>query len=255
MDSSGKEIDRELLPYIRFTRWINPETGRIPLVAPSPQDPKPESHPKTSPFHKTLQSQQTIPSYVHFTPPTKTSHLGLLPWWGLLLRVCLFFGPYQILNSLVLNPSCCYINRAGSESLPGGVKISGAFLIHPYCWGSKPIGSETIVEREKTIVHMRWDFVNPLAIGGIDSTLINPVAPGAPSLAKLGCSRLLVTVASLDMLRDRGVSYYEAVKKSGWKGDIEMIEVEGENHAFHIMNSGTQSSENLIKHLASFLSN
>ncbi|KAJ9154339.1 hypothetical protein P3X46_027688 [Hevea brasiliensis] len=132
------------------------------------------------------------------------------------------------------------VMQAGSESLPGGVKISGAFLTHPYFWGSKPIGSETIVERENTIVHMRWDFVNPLAIGGIDSPLINPVAPGAPSLAKLGCSRLLVTVASLDMLRDRGVSYYEAVKKSGWKGDIEMIEVEGENHAFHIMNSGTQ---------------
>ena len=39
--------------------------------------------------------------------------------------------------------------RAGVESLHGGVKLVGAFLTHPYFWGSKPIRSEPIEGHEK----------------------------------------------------------------------------------------------------------
>ncbi|KAI3459427.1 hypothetical protein Pfo_016090 [Paulownia fortunei] len=38
--------------------------------------------------------------------------------------------------------------RAGSESLPGNVKIVGAILSHPYFWGSNPIGSEPKAEKD-----------------------------------------------------------------------------------------------------------
>ncbi|GLT99748.1 hypothetical protein SLE2022_171660 [Rubroshorea leprosula] len=71
---------------------------------------------------------------------------------------------------------------------------------------------------------------------GIDSPMINPVAPGAPSLAGLGCSKLLVGVSWKDILWSRGISFYNAVKESGWKGEAELIEVKGEGHAFHIVN-------------------
>ncbi|XWS13606.1 hypothetical protein CRYUN_Cryun36dG0052300 [Craigia yunnanensis] len=124
--------------------------------------------------------------------------------------------------------------RAGSEALNGGIKITGA---HPYFWGSKPDGSETknIEEREKIPTYTIWQFVYPEAPGGIDNPMVNPVIPGAPSLAGLGCSRLLVSVAEKDALRDRGILYYNAVKGSGWKGELELIEVEGEDHAFQIL--------------------
>ncbi|XP_044500550.1 2-hydroxyisoflavanone dehydratase-like [Mangifera indica] len=144
--------------------------------------------------------------------------------------------------------------RAGQESLPGGVKIFGAFLTHPYFWGSKPIGSEIGgPEREKLAPHAVWNYLYPMAPGGVDNPMINIVAPEAPSLAQLGCRRLLVSVAELDVLRDRGVLYHNAVKESGWKGEVELVEVVGEDHAFHILKYETENATKLIRLLASFL--
>lgn len=144
--------------------------------------------------------------------------------------------------------------RAGAESLPGGVKISAAYLTHPYFWGSKPIGSEPSVEREKMLPALVWEFAYPGAPGGIDNPMVNPLVPGAPSLAGLGTSRMLVTVAGNDhLLRDRGVAYYDAVVESGWKGEAVLVEVEGETHAFHILEFGTEKASHFIKRVAAFL--
>ncbi|GAV74790.1 Abhydrolase_3 domain-containing protein, partial [Cephalotus follicularis] len=144
--------------------------------------------------------------------------------------------------------------RAGAEGLHGGVKILGTYLTHPYFWGSKIVGEEKSEEHEKLLPFLVWGFVYPSAPGGIDNPMLNPVGPGAPSLAGLGCSRLLVSVAEKDELRDRGIWYCDAVKESGWNGEVELIEVKGEDHAFHILNYGTDNANNLIQCLASFLS-
>ncbi|KAJ7980082.1 2-hydroxyisoflavanone dehydratase [Quillaja saponaria] len=118
--------------------------------------------------------------------------------------------------------------RAGVESLSSGVKITGAFISGSYFWGSKPIGSESVAGHEQGNGILLWNIVYPDAPGGIDNPMINPVVAGAPSLAGLGCSKLLVVVTGKDGLRERGVLYYEAVKKSGWKGEVELFEVEDE---------------------------
>ncbi|GMI71932.1 hypothetical protein like AT1G47480 [Hibiscus trionum] len=119
--------------------------------------------------------------------------------------------------------------RAGSEGLNNGVEIKGAFLTHPYFWGSNPIGSETkdVKRREKLVMSTMWQLVYPEAPGGIDNPMLNPVVEGGGSLGGLGCSRLLVSVAEKDWVRDRGISYYNAVKESGWKGELELVDVEG----------------------------
>ncbi|XP_020216939.1 2-hydroxyisoflavanone dehydratase [Cajanus cajan] len=122
----------------------------------------------------------------------------------------------------------------------------------PYFWGSTPIGSEP--NEGATHLHARvWNFVYPCAAGGTDDPAINPLAPDAPSLASLGCSKLLVCVAGKDALRDRGVWYYEAVNNSGWQGQVEVFELEDEDHAFHIYNTHTQNANSMITRLASFL--
>ncbi|KAJ7980078.1 2-hydroxyisoflavanone dehydratase [Quillaja saponaria] len=143
--------------------------------------------------------------------------------------------------------------RAGVESLSGGVKIIGAFLFCPYFWGSKPIGSESVAGHEQSLPSLLWNFVYPDATGGNDSPMINPSVPGAPSLAGLGCSKLLVLITGKDELRDRGVSYFESVKKSGWEGEVELFEVEDEDHCFHFFHPETENAKNVIKRLASFL--
>ncbi|KAF3457171.1 hypothetical protein FNV43_RR01828 [Rhamnella rubrinervis] len=143
--------------------------------------------------------------------------------------------------------------RAGKESLHGGVKILGALLTHPHFWSSKPVGTESIEGHENAAPYVVWNFVYPTAPGGIDNPMINPLSPEAPSLQGLGCSRLLVSVAEEDLLRDRGVWYVEGVKKSGWIGDVELVDVEGEGHAFQILRPGTENANKLIKRLADFL--
>lgn len=82
--------------------------------------------------------------------------------------------------------------------------------------------------------------------------MINPMSPGAPSLAGLGCSRVLVAVAEKGELRDRGVSYYEELRKSTWEGEVELVQADGD-HGFHILHFESENANHLIKHLASFL--
>ncbi|KAE8717600.1 2-hydroxyisoflavanone dehydratase [Hibiscus syriacus] len=145
--------------------------------------------------------------------------------------------------------------RAGSEGLHNGVKIKGAFLTHSYFWGSKPVGSEMkdVEEREKVAMTTMWHLAYPEAPGGVDNPMMNPLAAGAPSLARLDCSRLLVSVAGKDLLRDREILYYNAVKESGWQGELELVDFEDEDHAFHILAYESENAQKLIKRLASFI--
>jgi acetyl esterase/lipase len=98
-----------------------------------------------------------------------------------------------------------------------------------------------------------WNFVYPDAVGGIDNPLINPLADDAPSLDTIGCPKMLIFVAGKDDLRDRGIWYYDAVKKSGWKGEVELVHVEGEEHCFQIYHPETQNSIDMVNRIASFL--
>ncbi|KAF8388036.1 hypothetical protein HHK36_026702 [Tetracentron sinense] len=116
--------------------------------------------------------------------------------------------------------------RAGAHGLLYNSKILGAFLIES--------GSLFILYRAVV-------------------TMINPVGPEAPSLAMLGCSRVLVCVAGKDILRDRDRLYCDALRKSGWEGEVELYEVEGEDHCYHIFNLASENSALMIKRLALFL--
>ncbi|XP_021911526.1 2-hydroxyisoflavanone dehydratase-like [Carica papaya] len=141
--------------------------------------------------------------------------------------------------------------RAGNEGLSGGVKIEGTWLAQPFFWASSAIG----VEPEKRLPAKVWNVVWPSAPGGVDNPMINPVGEGCrKELAGLGCSRLLVCVAEKDTFRERGVLYCDAVKESGWEGEVEFFEVKGEDHGFHIFHPYTVNSKAMIKRLASFLS-
>ncbi|KAM4116055.1 hypothetical protein ACB094_02G021400 [Castanea mollissima] len=141
--------------------------------------------------------------------------------------------------------------RAGVESLPCGVKILGAYLAHSYFWGSKPIGAEPKEGHEKSLPYLFWNFAYPSVTGGVDNPMVNPEGPGAPSLAGLGCDRMLVCVAVKDLMKDRAVWYFDMVRKSGWKGDVELFEVEEEDHIFHICNIVTQNAQAMVKRMGS----
>nr|XP_009619335.2 2-hydroxyisoflavanone dehydratase-like [Nicotiana tomentosiformis] len=136
--------------------------------------------------------------------------------------------------------------RSGLESLNGGVKILGSILCFPYFLSSSEFKEDSLASRI-------WAFVNPSAEDGVDDPRINPFVEKAPSLSGLGCSKILVCVAEKDELRNIGIQYVEAVKKSGWKGEIKLIDVQGEDHCFQIFDPETEKAKDLIKGIADFV--
>ncbi|XP_074571722.1 tuliposide A-converting enzyme 1, chloroplastic-like [Curcuma longa] len=146
--------------------------------------------------------------------------------------------------------------RAAAEGLGRDeAAIEGLLLIHPFFWGSEPIGSEPArasVEREKT--DQLWQLVCP-GTNGVDDPLINPAAEGAASLVALPARRVVVAVAEKDMLKDRGRAYHELLTRSDWKGEALLEEAEGPDacHVFHLLNPACDLSVNMLKTVVAFL--
>ncbi|KAK9161213.1 hypothetical protein Syun_007554 [Stephania yunnanensis] len=139
--------------------------------------------------------------------------------------------------------------RARSAGLTS--RIRGMFLSQPYFWGSTRIGFEA-GRPDVDLISRIWVFVSGGA--GLDDPNINPLAEEAPSLGGLGCSKfVLVCVAGDDTLKERGKAYYEELKKSGWDGEVDLFEVEGEKHGFHGLDPECENSKLMIGRLASFL--
>ncbi|CAL2279025.1 unnamed protein product [Prunus armeniaca] len=140
--------------------------------------------------------------------------------------------------------------RVGSEGL-GGVKPKGIVLVHPYFGGSEAIGAEQAlppVVREYMVG--LWRLAYP-STSGSDDPLFNPGKD--PKLGGLGCEKVLVCVAEKDALKDRGWNYSEVLKKSGWKGAVDVIESKGENHVFHLFNPTCDNAVALLKKMVSFI--
>ncbi|KAB2040760.1 hypothetical protein ES319_D02G105200v1 [Gossypium barbadense] len=142
--------------------------------------------------------------------------------------------------------------RIKESDLGQSFKILGIGMIHPYFWGTNPIGSETADGLRKELVDKWWLYVCP-SDKGCDDPFINPFVDGSPDLAGLACHGILVIVAEKDILRDRGRFYYDKLVKSGRRGKAEIMENEGEDHVFHIFNPDCDKAKSLMKRLAAFL--
>nr|ABW74473.1 CXE carboxylesterase [Paeonia suffruticosa] len=124
--------------------------------------------------------------------------------------------------------------RIGSTELPG-VKVIGIALVHPYFGGT---------DDDKM-----WLFLCPTN-GGLEDPRLKPATE---DLAKLGCEKMLIFVADEDHLKERGISYYDELKKSGWKGTVEIEENKGQHHVFHLMNPTCDDAKAMKKRLVSFI--
>ncbi|XP_022749170.1 probable carboxylesterase 5 [Durio zibethinus] len=118
-----------------------------------------------------------------------------------------------------------------------GVKIVGLLLMNPFFMNNEP---DELIE-----------FIFPSS-SLCDDPRMNP-ASAIKDLAGLACSRVLVCASEKDFLRDRAISYYEAVRKSGWEGVIDIFETPGEGHVFHLSNPSCQKAVDLMNQVSSFL--
>ncbi|KAL3538889.1 hypothetical protein ACH5RR_002255 [Cinchona calisaya] len=129
--------------------------------------------------------------------------------------------------------------KAGEEDL-GGLKLLGLCAIHPD-FASK-VGDLSPTSA--------WNFACP-DTAGWDDPRINPAVDSR--LSRLVCEMVLVCVAENDEMKERGWFYYDALKKSGWKGKIEIMETPGERHVFHLFNPACENAVRLLQKLASFI--
>ncbi|KAL9174127.1 hypothetical protein ABFS82_02G032100 [Erythranthe guttata] len=142
--------------------------------------------------------------------------------------------------------------RVGSEQ-GTNISLRGIFLNCPFFGGKDPVGVESSEEMVlwKKFVDNLWVFVHPKEFPGYDDPWINPAKD--PRVSGLGCSRVLVYVAEKDYLKDRGWYYKETLEKSGWFGEIEVVEVKGEVHVFSVFSPDGENGLAMIKKVASFI--
>ncbi|EXC17364.1 putative carboxylesterase 7 [Morus notabilis] len=125
--------------------------------------------------------------------------------------------------------------RAGVDGL-NGPRIAGLVLVHPFFGNDKPNRLLEIIFPSRSVPN------DPRVNPGFD-----------PDLSRLGCGRVLIFVAEKDFLKDRALAYYEALKKSGWIGLVELVEYEGVDHVFHLFSPKCEQAQALVKKVSSFL--
>ncbi|WOK94318.1 tuliposide A-converting enzyme 2, chloroplastic-like [Canna indica] len=136
--------------------------------------------------------------------------------------------------------------------LPRGVSVEGMVLIHPYFWGKHPIVGETVEPRLRQKLESSWGFISGWKMG-VEDPRVDPAMEEAARLRGLQCRRVLVVVAEMDYYAARGRAYYETVKGSRWKGEVELYETPGERHVFHLKMPQSKKAMAMRKRIAAFL--
>ncbi|KAL6641155.1 hypothetical protein ACP70R_019336 [Stipagrostis hirtigluma subsp. patula] len=142
--------------------------------------------------------------------------------------------------------------RAGMSggALPGGARIEGMVLMHPYFRGEARLPSEGTDPRALQTSRRIWSLVCAGRYG-LDHPCINPLAMPAKDWAALGCRRAMVTVAELDSMRDRGRRYVEALRGSAWDGEEAVLyETDGAGHVYFLEKHGGGGGGKVEKEMA-----
>lgn len=147
--------------------------------------------------------------------------------------------------------------RAAKEKLSPDLNDSGIFgiiLVHPYFWSKTPIDEkDTKDESLRMKIESFWKMASPNSIDGSNDPLLNVVQSESVDLSGLGCGKVLVMVAGQDALVRQGWGYAAKLEKSGWKGEVEVVESEGEDHVFHLMKPTCEKALEAMHKFSGFL--
>ncbi|GKV22477.1 hypothetical protein SLEP1_g32345 [Rubroshorea leprosula] len=105
---------------------------------------------------------------------------------------------------------------------------------------------------QSLVLFLVGHLVLEIQCSGCNDPLLNP-AIYPEKLAQLVCSKVLICVSEKDWMTDRGWTYREALRKIGWGGSVEIVEIEGESHVFHLFKPEGENGVDLMNRVASFL--
>lgn len=133
--------------------------------------------------------------------------------------------------------------------LEGGVQIKGLMVIHPFFGSEGRVGSEggggEEVEKWVRLGDLLWQLSLPEGADRDHPACNFEKLPAAMDEEERWRRRkqqlfpaVMVFVAGLDTLKDRGIMYAEFLKgKGGLAQDVELVIAQGENHGFHVYNA------------------
>ncbi|CAN6927556.1 unnamed protein product, partial [Brassica oleracea] len=142
--------------------------------------------------------------------------------------------------------------RAGEEKLDP--RIKGVAIVHPAFWGTDPVDEHDVqdVETRRGIAQVWEKIASPNSVNGTDDPLFNVVGSGS-DFSGLGCEKVLVAVAGKDVFVRQGLGYAAKLKKSGWRGDVEVVMEEEEDHCFHLLDPDSENAPKFMKKFVDFI--
>ena len=132
-----------------------------------------------------------------------------------------------------------------------GLCLQGAILVHLYFSGEEAIrcelGAKAEVKGFNKAVNAIWSISLP-QWAKRNHPFCNPFGLRSPALSSMVYPRLLVFAAGNDLLRDRGILYYESLKTTGKY--VDFIMTKGENHVFHLFNLQSENVTLMLKSIS-----
>ncbi|KAJ4716347.1 Alpha/beta hydrolase-3 [Melia azedarach] len=125
--------------------------------------------------------------------------------------------------------------REGISAVLRKTKLVGLAFMHPFFGG--------------TDTDRMWLFLCPNNRGLLDPRL----RPPAEDLGRVYCDTVLVFLSEKDIYRDAGKRYCDDLRRSGWRGSVEIVEQKGVGHIFHLLKPNCQQPVDLINRLVSFI--
>ncbi|KAL6656561.1 hypothetical protein ACP70R_004341 [Stipagrostis hirtigluma subsp. patula] len=143
--------------------------------------------------------------------------------------------------------------RAGGTPNGYGIDMNGLIILQPFFWGTERLPSEATGSALPMFAPERVDTLWPFVTAGTAGNDDPRLCPRAERVACLPCRRALVSVATKDVLRDRGRRYAEWLRDGEWCREVTLVESEGEDHGFHLIRPARATAVALMDRVVEFI--
>ncbi|KAL6656566.1 hypothetical protein ACP70R_004346 [Stipagrostis hirtigluma subsp. patula] len=146
-------------------------------------------------------------------------------------------------------------NTAVRATAPDGddIDICGLILMQPFFWGTERLPAEASWQDGPVFAPERLDTLWPFVTAGAADNDDVRLNPPADQVARLPCRRALVSVATKDVMRDRGPRYAAFLRDGEWCREVTLVESEGVDHGFHLVRPRRATAVELMDRVVEFI--